>query len=91
MGSLEVVITVPCNQSLKSKRRVVKSLLDRLKHRYNVGAAEVGYLDSHTLSALGVATVSSDKQLLQEVLEDILRWIEHNHDGEVASYDIRIM
>ncbi|MGB9866911.1 MAG: DUF503 domain-containing protein [Bacillota bacterium] len=91
IGSLEVIITIPCNESLKGKRRVVKSLLDRIRHRYNVGVAEVGYLDSYSLSALGVATVSSDKQLLQQVLEDVLKWIEHNHDGDVASYNIRIV
>lgn len=90
VGSLEVTITVPCNDTLKGKRRVVKSLLDRIRGRFNVGVAEVGSVESHCLATLGVAAVSNDKTVLQKLMDEILRWIENNHDGEVSSYDIRI-
>ncbi|HHV78924.1 MAG TPA: DUF503 domain-containing protein [Firmicutes bacterium] len=90
VGSLEVTITIPCNDTLKGKRRVVKSLLDRLRGRYNVGAAEVDSMESHSIATLGVATVSNDRTVLQRLMNDILRWIEDNWDGEVSSYDITI-
>jgi len=47
--------------SLKDKRRVVKSLKDRIAHGHNVSIAEVGALDEHRRSIIGIAMVANER------------------------------
>ena len=55
-------------QSLKDKRRVVKSLKDRLHNRFNVSAAEVDYQDAWQRAALAASVVSTERRHAEEVL-----------------------
>ena len=55
-------------QSLKDKRRVVKSLKDRLHQRFNVSAAEVGHHDAWQRAALACSVVTTDRRHAEEVL-----------------------
>ena len=55
-------------QSLKDKRRIVKSLKDRLHARFNVSAAEVDHQDLWQRAALAAAIVSGDARHAEEVL-----------------------
>ena len=55
-------------QSLKDKRRIVKSLKDRMHQRFNVSAAEVDHQDVWQRAALAVAIVSGDARHAEEVL-----------------------
>lgn len=57
--------------SLKEKRQVVKSLKDRLRHRFNVSVAEVDYLDMWQSALLAVSVVSSSKQLAAGILSAV--------------------
>ena len=90
VGSLRVELTLPGNDSLKGKRRVVRSLIDRAKSRFGVAAAEVDFLDSRHMACVGFACVSNDARLCGDVLSRILRWLEDNHDGSVVSHEIRL-
>ena len=55
-------------QSLKDKRRVIKSLKDRLHQRFNVSAAEVDHQDAWQRAALACSVVSTDRRHAEEVL-----------------------
>jgi uncharacterized protein len=55
-------------QSLKDKRRVVKSLKDRLHQRFNVSAAEVDHQDVWQTAALACSVVTTDRRHAEEVL-----------------------
>jgi len=55
-------------QSLKDKRRVVKSLKDRLHQRFNVSAAEVDHHDAWQRAALACSVVSTERRHAEEVL-----------------------
>ena len=52
---LHLELSIPDAFSLKDKRRVVKSLKDRIAHGQNVSVAEVGALDEHRRAILAVA------------------------------------
>lgn len=74
IGVLTIEIEIHQAQSLKDKRRVVKSLKDRLRGKFNVSVAETADLDLWNRSTLTIVTVSKDRpyadQLLQAVEED---------------------
>lgn len=55
-------------QSLKDKRRIVKSLKDRLHQRFNVSAAEVDHQDLWQRAALACSVVTTDRRHAEEVL-----------------------
>jgi uncharacterized protein YlxP (DUF503 family) len=55
-------------QSLKDKRRVLKSLKDRLHRQFNVSAAEVDHQDAWQRAALACSVVTTDRRHAEEVL-----------------------
>ncbi|HEV2283490.1 MAG TPA: DUF503 domain-containing protein [bacterium] len=85
VGVLHVECGLPGTQSIKDKRRIVKSILDRLHHRFNVAAAEVTYQDSWRRAGLAVACVSTDTRHADSVLARVAREIEHH--GELVLLD----
>ena len=63
-------------QSLKDKRRIVKSLKDRLHQRFNVSAAEVDHQDVWRRAALAVSVVTTDRRHAEEVLTSCDRLVQ---------------
>jgi len=63
-------------QSLKDKRRIVKSLKDRLHQRFNVSAAEVDHQDVWQRAALAVSVVTTDRRHAEEVLTSCDRLVQ---------------
>ncbi|MGB5277077.1 MAG: DUF503 domain-containing protein [Gammaproteobacteria bacterium] len=57
---------IPQAQSLKQKRSVVKSLVDRLRARFNASVAETGYLNEWQRAVIAVSLVSNNKRYLQQ-------------------------
>ena len=89
IGSLRVRLLVREARSLKDKRQVVKSVLDRLRGQFNVAAAEVDTRDDHRVVTLGVAAVGDEVAAVNGVLrtiQDVLRKhpIAEYLDGDVS-------
>ena len=77
--------------SLKDKRRVVRSAIDKLKNRYNVAVAEVDEQDSCKSAVIGMACVSNDAAHARDLMDEAARWIEHNVDGAMWYCDIDLI
>jgi uncharacterized protein YlxP (DUF503 family) len=58
--------------SLKEKRSIVKSLIGRLKSRFNVSVSEVDHQDSKTSAVIGIAVVSNEGRFVNEQLDKII-------------------
>ena len=78
VGVLTVGLLVVDSNSLKDKRQVVKSLLDGIRNKFNVSAAELGELDTWRRAVIGVACISNDKATANTVLNHVLSRIESN-------------
>lgn len=91
VGSAKIELRIPASQSLKAKRRVVKSLKDRLLARFAVAVAEVDRLDDWQRATLGVACVSNDGRLVDATLAKIVHWIEVSGDVLVIDVDIELV
>jgi uncharacterized protein len=66
------------SHSLKDKRRVVRSLVERMRSRFNAGIAEVDYLDSWQMAGIGFTCVSNSTAHADEMLASIIDFIEAN-------------
>jgi uncharacterized protein len=74
-GLLTVQMHLHGLNSLKDKRSIVKSLIERLRSRFNVSAAEVGQNDSRSGAVIGIAVVSNDKAHAAQQLDVIERFV----------------
>jgi uncharacterized protein YlxP (DUF503 family) len=83
-------LTVHEADSIKAKRRVVRSLKDRLRARFNVAVAEVDDLDDRHSICLGLTTVGSDARHLRERLAKAIRYAESLGLAELTGDDILV-
>jgi len=91
VGVLQVEIAIPDAFSLKDKRRVVKSLKDRIAHGHNVSIAEVGALDEHRRSILGVAMVSNDSRYVRGALDKLVDFVRLTPQVSLIDYRIEML
>ncbi len=91
IGVLQIEIEVPEAQSLKDKRRVVKSLKDRIANGHNVSIAEVGALDEHQRSILGIAMVSNDKTYVESGLSKLVDFVRMVPQANLLDYQIELL
>ena len=71
VGTLEVRLLVRESRTLKDKRQVVRSVLDRMRGTFNVSAAEVDTHDDVKLATLAFAAVGFETAAVQGVLQKI--------------------
>ena len=92
VGICKIKLRLPENQSLKGKRRVLKSITARLKNKFNVSVAEVDDQDLWQLATLGICCVSNDQRFTNEVLSKVVNFIVDGHFGvEMLNYEIEIL
>ena len=91
VGVLQIELTVPDAFSLKDKRRVVKSLKDRIAHGHNVSIAEVGALDEHRRAILGVAMVSNDSRYVEGALSKLVDFVKTVPQVNLQDYQIDLL
>lgn len=88
---LSIEFLIPMSGSLKEKRRVVKSLKDRLRNRYNVSVAEVGEMDKWQRSVIAVCAVNRDKTYLDQCVQNILSFVDQVHDIQLTEHQIEFL
>ena len=80
-----VTFSLPWAGSLKDKRQVRRSLIDRARQRFNVAIAEVATQELHQTLTLGFAVVSGEPAHAQQQLEEVLRFLESATEAELVS------
>jgi uncharacterized protein YlxP (DUF503 family) len=91
-GVGKIQLHLPENQSLKDKRRIVKSIIARLRNHYNVSVAEVDDNDLWQLATLGISCVSNNSQHVDETITNIIKFINHNYpELEIVNQEIEII
>jgi uncharacterized protein YlxP (DUF503 family) len=91
IGAATIELEITDSLSLKDKRQVVKSLLDRIRSRFNVSAAEVDRLDSPRHAVLAVAAVANDRAFVHGMLEKTVDLMEREPRAVVTDYSIEIL
>ncbi len=79
-----------CN-SLKTKRRIVKSIIQRLKNTYNASISEVGANDNHHKAEIGVAIIGNDRRNINSKLDKIIDMAEELGLAELFDTEIEII
>ena len=88
IAATQITLMIPENDSLKGKRRVVKSLVEKVRHKFGAAVAEVGDNDLWQKARIGVALVGNDAQLLNSRLQQIMQFIENQHLAEIIDSQV---
>jgi hypothetical protein len=92
IGVCTIELHLAGNGSLKGKRSVLKSMIARISHDFNVSIAEVDAQNQWQRAVLGVACVSSSADYAHGLLEQVVQWIEANRpDVELLDYQIELL
>ena len=91
VGILQVELAIAKARSLKEKRQVVRSALDRIRSSFNVSAAEVDDLDAHQSAALGFAAVSNDADHVRGLLQKVVNHLQRHPVARVVDHQIEVL
>jgi uncharacterized protein YlxP (DUF503 family) len=92
IGVARISLRIPENMSLKGKRQVVKSIIGRVRGRFDVAVAEVDDNDAWQLATIGICAISNNKRHSNQVLSKVVNYIENGHfDAEILDYNIEII
>ena len=91
IAALTVELEITSSLTLKDKRHVVRSLLDRIRGRFNVSAAEVGRNDSVRYASLAAVGVSNDRIHLDRMMAKVADLIEREPRAVVIARDLEFI
>jgi uncharacterized protein YlxP (DUF503 family) len=92
VGICQVKLRFPENLSLKGKRQILKSVVARLRNKFNISVAEVDDNDLWQLATLGICCVSNDGRHANEMLSRAVDFIVNGRfDVEILDYEIEIL
>lgn len=82
--ALEVELIIQKSFSLKDKRRVLKSILDKSRAKYNVAAAEVSEQEILNRAVLAFSSVSNQYGQCERVLRSVIHLIDDQYQVEIV-------
>ena len=91
IGTCKVYLRADWINSLKEKRSVLKSLIERAKHKFNISIAEIERMDSHKHMVIGFACVTNDSRLANDIIQNVIHFIETNTDAQMDDFVMEIL
>ncbi len=91
VGSLTLELHFCGCRSLKSKRRIIKSIQGKVRSRFNVSAAEVDHQDLWQRTVLGFAAIGSSRKVVESTLSKITDFVEGMGEGELIDIQMEIL
>lgn len=84
---MRVTLRASWVHSLKEKRMVIKSLMQRLKNKFNISVGEVDEQDIHQTLVIGITGVCGSSAQVDSTIESIISFIEENTDAEIIKIE----
>lgn len=82
---------VPAARGLKEKRKVVKSLIERIHHRFRISIAETDHHDLHQRAEISIALVAQNESEGQRMLESIRNLIDLEPAAQLTFWEPQLM
>ncbi len=91
VGISSFELHLPASRSLKDKRRVVKSLVDRIHQRFRVSVAETDFHDLHQRAEISLAAVTNREGEMEHLMEEIHSLVESQTEAFLTRWDPQIL
>ncbi len=83
-----IELLIPAAGSLKDKRQVLRSVLERIRSRCGAAVAETGHQDTWQRATVEAALVGSSRAVLAKQVELLRRIVDDNGEAEVAAFNV---
>lgn len=87
IGTLLVEVHIPQSGSLKEKRTVIKSMIQRIQNRFNVSIAEINNEDLWQRATVGVAMVGDNRAYLERKMQLLINFMDDDPRWEVIKVE----
>ncbi len=84
---MKITLRAPWVHSLKEKRMIVRSLIQKLKNKFNISVAEVENQDIHSTIDIGIAGLAGNSAQADSIMEHIITFVENNTDAEIVQIE----
>jgi hypothetical protein len=91
VGTASISLYIQDNRSLKEKRKIVKSVIAKVHHKFNVSIAEIDSNDKWQMIGLGITVVGNDRRFVNSALDKVLTYIDSLYLGEMIDSVIEII
>lgn len=91
IGFCQIDLHLPQSNSLKGKRRILKSLVDRIRKRFNVACAEIAENGKWQKAVLGVACISNGSRHADEMLSKVVDLVRQEGEAILLDYKIELL
>ena len=91
VGVCHISLIIHESHSLKQKRQVLKSVMEKVKNRFNVSVAEVGSNDAWQRAEIGLCVVGNDRAFVNSSLDKVMNFVEDLHLAEIAGHEIELI
>jgi len=91
VGTMVIELHLHDNFSLKGKRKIVRSMIDKVKHKFNVAIAEIGSNDKWQKIELGISTVGNDRRHINSSLNNVLAFLDSLYLAEIIDSRMEII
>jgi uncharacterized protein len=91
IGLTKFELHLPHSRSLKDKRRVVKSLVERLHERYRVSVMESGFHDLHQRAEVSIAYLAGSESELDRMAAEMRRLVDGADEAMVGKWDDEVL
>lgn len=91
VGISSFELHLPSCRSLKEKRKVVKSLVDRIHQRYRVSVAETGFHDLHQRAEISLAAVATGEAEVERMLEEVRSLVDSTPEAFLTRWEPQLL
>ena len=84
---MKITLRASWIHSLKEKRMVVKSIVQKLKNKFNISVNEVEEQDVHKIIVIGISGICADAAQADSTMESIITFVENNTDAETINIE----
>jgi len=92
IGVCRIDLELPASHSLKDKRKVLRSIVERVQSRFNVAIAEVDHNDSWKVATIGISCISNNSRHTNEMLSRVVRYVQGcREDAVMADYQVEML
>ncbi len=91
IGLLQVEIYLPSVHSLKNKRQILKSIITKVRNKFNVSISETDNNDLWQRASISVCIVTNEAGFAHQVMEKVMGEIGRNHECEILDYKTSIL
>ncbi len=91
VGIARFTLRLPGNTSLKGKRKVVRSVIEKVRYKFKLSVAEVGEQDVLQRAVLGMAVVGNDGRMINAILDKAINYVESLNIAELIDDEINLI